>query len=159
MLTTAVLAGLSGCALVNGPVETFSGFRMDGSELLVAMPLCSGDSLESADVVVDSDKGDGFETLWSARGPRTAEARDGVFHVNSPHSFTTVTKQLSGALPGEFFVETRQGGKREYMTESGYVDLAQLKSVELADDEFVTYKGKVMTQAEINAQLPCNKKK
>ncbi|WP_307667693.1 hypothetical protein [Streptomyces sp. V2I9] len=139
-------------------METFAGFRVDGSDLVVAMPLCAGDSLESADVVVDSDEGDGFETLWSAREPRTADARDGVFHVNSPHSFTTVIKQSSGALPGEFFVETRQGGEREPVTESGYVDLAQLESVELGNGEFVTYQGKVMTRAEINAQLPCNKK-
>ncbi len=55
-------------------------------------------------------------------------------------------------------METRQGGKRETSTGSGYVDLAELKSVELADDEYVTYKGEVMTRAEINAQLPCNKK-
>ncbi|MFH8885362.1 hypothetical protein [Streptomyces californicus] len=158
MLSAAAVTGLSGCALTNGPVDTVAGFRMDGADVLVAMPLCSGDRVESAVVAVDSDQGDGFETLWSAREPRTDEARGGVFHVNSPRSFTTVTKELSGAPPGEFFVETQQGGKRKAATESGYVDLAELKSVELADGEFVTYKGEVMTRAEINAQLPCNQK-
>ncbi len=158
MLSAAAVAGLAGCALTDGPVDTVAGFRMDGADVLVAMPLCSGDRVESAVVVVDSEQGDGFETLWSAREPRTDQARDGVFHVNSPRSFITVTKESAGAPPGEFFVETRQGGKRETSTGSGYVDLAELKSVELADDEYVTYKGKVMTRAEINAQLPCNKK-
>ncbi|MFF2534708.1 hypothetical protein [Streptomyces cyaneofuscatus] len=108
---------------------------MEGTGLLAAMP------------------------LWSAREPSTAEARSGVFHVNSPSSFTTVTKPLSGTLPNTFYVQSQHLRAGEETTKSGYVDLGKLRSAELADGEFLTYKGAVMTRAEINAQLPCNKRK
>lgn len=158
LLAVAAIVALSSCTLTSGPVITYAGFRLDGSDLLVAMPLCSGDKVESAAVVVESGKGDGFETLWSAREPRSDEVRSGVFHVNSQRSFATVTKQLSGALPGEFYVETRQDRKGRIVTDSGYVDLSEIKSVELAGNEFVTHKGKIMTRDEINAQAYCGEK-
>jgi len=114
----------------------------------------------AAIVVPRKDKTvDDFETLWSAREPRTAEARGGVFQVNGPDSFATVTKELSGTLPDEFYVDTRQVRDGKEVSGSGYVDLAELDSAELRDDEFITHKGKIMTRTEINAQLPCDKRK
>ncbi|CAM5623654.1 hypothetical protein SCALM49S_06544 [Streptomyces californicus] len=142
--------------LLNSPIA-YAGFRMTGGDLVVAMPLCSGETVESAKIAVpskDEEKG-GFETLWSARGPRTAEARGGIFQGSAQRRGT---KDLSGALPDEFYVDTRQVRKDRTVNGSGYVDLAELESVDLADGEFVTHEGKVMTRAEINAQLPCNKK-
>ncbi|MEU8560294.1 hypothetical protein AB0C45_02255 [Streptomyces cyaneofuscatus] len=152
---------LASCVLGDAPPEKFSGFRMEGTGLLVAMPLCPGETVESAEIVVlrkDKKEG-GFETLWSAREPRTAEARGGVFQVNGPDSFATVTKELSGTLPDEFYVDTRQVRDGKEVNGSGYVDLTELDSAELRDDEFITHKDEVMTRTEINAQLPCNEEK
>ncbi|MGW6289582.1 hypothetical protein [Streptomyces sp. NPDC055107] len=151
---------LTSCHLTP-PTIMYAGFRMDGSELVVAMPVCRDETITGAAVYVrtEDEKKISFETLWSAREPRTAEARTGVFRVNSPRDFATVTEQLSGALPDEFYVETRQERKGEAGSASGYVDLAELKSADLADGEFVTYEGKIMTRAEINAQHPCNQRK
>lgn len=156
-VTAAVFSGLSGCVMTNGPVETPSGFRLDGSALVVAMPVCRDETITGSEIVVRGEGG--FETLWSAREPRTAQAREGVFQVNSPRDFATVTKELSGALPKTFYLELVHIRDGEETTRSGYVDLDKARSAELADGEFVTHKGKIMTRTEINAQLPCNEEK
>ncbi|MEW5542669.1 hypothetical protein AB1339_34110 [Streptomyces cyaneofuscatus] len=152
---------LASCVLGDAPPEKFSGFRMEGTALLAAMPLCPDETITGAAIVVPrkDETVDDFETLWSAREPSTAEARSGVFHVNSPSTFTTVTKPLSGTLPNTFYVQLQHLRAGEEATKSGYVDLGELRSAELADGEFLTYRGAVMTRAEINAQLPCNKRK
>ncbi|WP_411079094.1 hypothetical protein [Streptomyces sp. cmx-18-6] len=152
---------VTSCVLTNGPVITYSGFRMEGAGLLVAMPLCPGETVEGAEIKVarEDEEAGGFETLWSAREPRTAAVRGGVFQVNSPHGFARVTKELSGALPDEFYVDTRQVRNGEAVSGSGYVDLTELDSAELRDDEFITHKGEVMTRDEINAQAHCGEKK
>ncbi|MGW1201542.1 hypothetical protein [Streptomyces cyaneofuscatus] len=152
---------LASCVLGDAPPEKFSGFRMEGTGLLAAMPLCPDETITGAAIVVPrKDRtADGFETLWSAREPRTAEARGGVFQVNGPDSLATVTKELSGTLPDEFYVDTRQVRDGKEVNGSGYVDLTELDSAELRDDEFITHKGKVMTRDEINAQASCDKKK
>ncbi|MEV7844429.1 hypothetical protein [Streptomyces cyaneofuscatus] len=157
MVTAAVFSGLSGCVMTNGPVETPSGFRLDGSALVVAMPVCRDETITGSEIVVRGEGG--FETLWSAREPRTAQAREGVFQVNSPRDFVTVTKELSGSLPKTFYLELVHIRDGEEATRSGYVDLDKARSAGLADGEFVTHKGEVMTRAEINAQLSCNKKR
>ncbi|MFJ9305883.1 hypothetical protein [Streptomyces cyaneofuscatus] len=125
------------------------------------MPLCPDETITGAAIVVPrKDKTvDDFETLWSAREPSTAEARGGVFHVNGPDSFVTVTKELSGTLPDEFYLDTRQVRDGKEVSGSGYVDLTELDSAELGDNEFITHKGKVMTRDEINAQAYCGGKK
>ncbi|MGK3091708.1 hypothetical protein ACG93S_17900 [Streptomyces sp. WAC01490] len=160
LLVGVAMVALSSCIPPNAPI-TYSGFRMEGAGLLVAMPLCPGETVESAEIVVPrkDKKESGFETLWSAREPRTAEARGGVFQVNGPHSFVTVTKELSGTLPDEFYVDTRQVRDGKEVSGSGYVDLTELDSAELGDNEFITHKGKVMTRDEINAQAYCGGKK
>ncbi len=157
VLTVAAFSGLSGCVLTNGPVETPSGFRLDGSDLVVAMPVCRDETITGAEIAIRGESG--FQTIWSARGPRTAEARAGVFRVNSPRDFATVTKELSSPLPDRFYLDLVHIRDGEETTRSGHVDLKKARSAELADGEFVTHKGKVLTQAEINAQLSCNKKK
>ncbi|MFF3993448.1 hypothetical protein ACFYX8_09070 [Streptomyces cyaneofuscatus] len=160
LLVGVAMVALSSCIPPNAPI-TYSGFRMEGAGLLVAMPLCPGETVESAEIVVPrkDKKESGFETLWSAREPRTAEARGGVFQVNGPDSFARVTKELSGTLPDEFYVDTRQVRDGKEVNGSGYVDLTELDSAELRDDEFITHKGKVMTRDEINAQAYCGGKK
>lgn len=97
-----------------------------------------------------------MERTWASYG---RGAHRGVFRVNGPRSFARVAKELSGALPDEFRVETRQERKGGAGGGSGYVDLAELKSADLADGEFVTHEGEIMTRAEINAQHPCNQRK
>lgn len=157
VLTVAAFSGLSGCVLTNGPVETPSGFRLDGSDLVVAMPVCRDETITGAEIVIRGEGG--FKTIWSARGPRTAEARAGIFRVNSPRDFATVTKKLSGPLPNRFYLDLVHARDGKETTRSGHVDLKKARLAELADGEFVTHKGEITTRDEINAQLSCNKKK
>ncbi|MFJ8871305.1 hypothetical protein ACIRD6_36840 [Streptomyces sp. NPDC102473] len=160
-LSVASVAGLSSCALTNEPVPMDFGYRMEGGELVVAAPLCPAENIYGAviETAVDGEgRNDGFETLWSASGPRSPQVSRGVFVVDSTRSFTTQEKPRSKPLPKLFYVATRTGSAGEVKEAgSGTVDLGQLKSAELADDEFLTYEGKVMTREEINAQRTCPK--
>lgn len=52
VLTVAAFSGLSGCVLTNGPVETPSGFRLDGSDLVVAMPVCRDETITGAEIAI-----------------------------------------------------------------------------------------------------------
>ncbi|MCX5412564.1 hypothetical protein [Streptomyces sp. NBC_00059] len=140
-------------------MPTDFGYRMERGELVVAAPLCPSEKVFGAESYISVDgegDGDGFTRLWRATDPRSPEAAAGVFTVNTDKSFGTVEKPMSVAQPQKFYVAVRQSGDADY-SRTDYVDLSRLKSAELADDEFVTYEGKVMTREEINAQRTCSK--
>lgn len=161
LISLVAVTTLSSCVLTNGPEPMSFGFRMEGGKIAVAVPLCPSDAVFGAESYVSVDgegDGDGFRELWSASGPRSPEVGRGVFFVNSDQSFSTVEKPLSTTPPNRFYVDTREGTEGQ-VKESGssFVDLRKLKSAELADDEYMTWSGKVMTRKEINAQRRCNK--
>ncbi|MFI8963688.1 hypothetical protein ACIGO8_16420 [Streptomyces sp. NPDC053493] len=144
---------------VEAPDPPDFGFRWAGGGLVVAAPLCPSESVDQARVSVPSaadGRGDGFDTLWSAGGPVTDEARGGTFSVGSSTSFRNVEKPLSGALPDEFYVEIRLAEPgRTAEGRDGTVDLTKLKGTRLRDGEFMTWTGKVLTRGQLDAQLRC----
>ncbi|MFF3322716.1 hypothetical protein [Streptomyces sp. NPDC002889] len=157
MLPLIVLATVSSCALTNGPVPMDFGYRMEGGHLVVVRPSCPSETVLGATVAVSVEgdgRGDGFESLWSASDPTSGEVRGGLFVVGGAGSFKTERKPLPGKLPDEFYVEAwlDEGGQN---TDSGSVDLTKLRSAKLADDEYMTWSGKVMTRDQINAQRKC----
>ncbi|WP_327683707.1 hypothetical protein [Streptomyces sp. NBC_00467] len=133
---------------------------MDGGTVTVAYPICPDEAVAGAlvSVRVDGDgRGDGFETLWSADGPVSAEAREGVFRVGSPQSFRDEGAKLVGRLPVHFSVETRtvvDGQAQDGY--AGVVDLAKARGKRLAEGEYVTWEGKVLTRDQINDQRRCD---
>ncbi|MCX5412563.1 hypothetical protein [Streptomyces sp. NBC_00059] len=127
--------------------------------MTVAVPLCPSETVFDAESYISVEgegDGDGFTRLWRASDPQSPEVAAGVFSVNTGKSFGTIEKPLSVAQPQKFYVAVRHTADAE-QSRSGYVDLSRLKSAELADDEFMTYEGKVMTREEINAQRTCSK--
>ncbi|MFJ6634225.1 hypothetical protein ACIQMR_22980 [Streptomyces sp. NPDC091376] len=127
--------------------------------MVIAYPRCPSESVVGALVsvtAVGKGRGDGFETLWSARGPASAQVREGLFFIGSARSFAEEEKLLAGRLPDEFFVETQVlvDGHAEDGRDSP-IDLAEVRSAQLADDEYVTWDGRVMTRGQINAQRKC----
>ncbi|WP_406395283.1 hypothetical protein [Streptomyces sp. NBC_00887] len=161
LISLVAVTTLSSCQLADGPVPMEFGYRMEGGEIAVAAPLCPTGRIHGARIEIGVDgegRGDGFETLWSASGPRSPEVRLGVFFVDSMSSFDTQEQPRSKPLPKVFYVSTRTGSAGKVTeADSGSVDLSRLKSAKLGDDEFLTYGGKVMTRKEINAQRRCKK--
>ncbi|MFD6420372.1 hypothetical protein [Streptomyces sp. NPDC060198] len=144
------------------PNPPVNGYRMEDGELVVLMPLCPGASVQAAEVVVrvkGEGRGDGFETLWAATGPRTKEARAGAFTVGSARSFATETKPVARALPNAYYVSVRYAADDRGTVEhdDGEVDVSRLRSATLGPDEYMTERGKVMTRAQIGEQLACGR--
>lgn len=134
--------------------------------MVISYPRCPSEELVGATFYVSSEaegQADGvddlFETKWSARRPASAEVRDGVFFIGSARSFTDEEKPLAGRLPDEFYVETHVvvDGHPEHGRDSS-VDLAEVRAAQLADDEYVTWEGKVVTRDQIDAQRKCGVK-
>ncbi|MDF6021110.1 hypothetical protein [Streptomyces sp. JH34] len=159
LLPLGAVAGLSSCVLTNAPVAMDFGYRLEGGDILIAVPLCPAETVHGARIETGVDgegRGDGFETLWSASGPRSPEVSRGVFFVDGVRSFTTQEEPRSKPLPKVFYVSTRTASAGEVEEAgSGSVDLGGLKSVTLGEDEFLTYRGRIMTREEINAQRTC----
>ncbi|MFJ8871419.1 hypothetical protein ACIRD6_37440 [Streptomyces sp. NPDC102473] len=127
--------------------------------MTVAVPLCPSEAVFGAESYISVEgegDGGGFTRLWRATDPRSPEVAAGVFSVNTGRSFGTIEKPMAVAQPQKFYVAVRQSGDVDY-SRTDYVDMARLKSAELADDEFLTCKGKVMTRDKINAQRTCPK--
>ncbi|WP_327683709.1 hypothetical protein [Streptomyces sp. NBC_00467] len=154
-----VVGALTACTL-RAPDPPDFGVRIDGGEVVVAYPICPGESVSGALVSVNVDgdgRGDGFETLWSASGPASPEVRGGVFGVGSERSFRDEEKALVRLLPDSFFVETtvvRDGRTEE--GDDGAIDLAKVRGKRLADGQYVTWEGKALTPDQINAQRECD---
>ncbi|MFD7232215.1 hypothetical protein [Streptomyces sp. NPDC059881] len=131
--------------------------------MVIAYPRCPSEEVVGATIYVSSEgegQADGvddfFETKWSARHPASAEVRDGVFFIGSARSFTDLEKPLVGRLPDEFFVDAQVvvDGHAVDARDSP-IDLAEVRGAQLADDECLTWEGKVMTRDQIDAQRKC----
>ncbi|MFJ3904053.1 hypothetical protein [Streptomyces sp. NPDC090025] len=153
---------LSACVLGPAPDPPDFGYRMRGDTLVVAAPRCASETVTSALVSVwvgEDGQRDGFDILWSARGLRMEEAREGVFPVAGPGaaaSYADVDKPLSGELPQEFFVEVQFAGAGS-ADRDGTVDLRKLRGARLGEGEFMTWTGAVLTREQIDAQLKCRR--
>ncbi|MFI6892646.1 hypothetical protein ACIBM4_00830 [Streptomyces sp. NPDC050256] len=159
VMPVAVVSSLASCVLTNGPVTMHFGFRMEGDALVVAYPICPSESVYGAKIVVSvggAGDGDGFETKWSANGPRSGEVRRGLFVAGSDVSFAKETKPLAGRLPDGFYVGLQLGTPGHPVEgNDDWVDLPALRSAKLADDQYWVYRNKPMTRAQINAQRSC----
>ncbi|MFI0928323.1 hypothetical protein ACH4TP_31040 [Streptomyces sp. NPDC021012] len=160
---TATLPLASACTLTGpGPHQIDFGFRLDGAgNVIVAYPLCATNEIAGASVYVDvpgeGEDGNGFTTLWSATGPKTKEAKRGVFTVGTSADFAKETRPLKARLPEDgFYVSVKElsGGKQEDGRDHWVVP-SLLKGKKPAADEWSTDKGKVLTRDEINSQAYC----
>lgn len=159
VLPTAAVVSLSSCTVTNGPTPMRFGFRAQGDDIVVAAPLCASESVFGAEIRVGVDgagDGDGFRTLWQASGPRTEAVRRGVFVVGNTRSFGEERTHVEKPLPGGFYVGLVMGTRdRQTEGDAGWVDVPEMRSAKLGDDEYWTYKQGVMTRAQINAQRTC----
>ncbi|MFI2734606.1 hypothetical protein [Streptomyces sp. NPDC018711] len=162
---TATLPLASACTLTGpAPGRLDFGFRLDGAgNVIVAYPLCAANEIAGASIYVNApgkgEDGDGFTTLWSATGPRTEEAKRGVFTVGTSADFAKETRPLKARLPEDgFYVSVKElsGGKQEDGRDHWVVP-SLLKGKKPAADEWSTDKGKVLTRDEINSQAYCEK--
>ncbi|MGW2116945.1 hypothetical protein [Streptomyces zhihengii] len=153
-----LVVGLSACTLT-APDTAEYGFGIRGGDVVIAYPLCPFEAIHGASIAIDTAEesdGDGFETIWGARGPRTDAARLGEFTVGSDRSFAAEGKKLVGDLPDEFYVEPLVLTEGEVgVGMGGTVDLRKVRGAELGPGEYMTWSGEVMTRAEINAQRRC----
>ncbi|MCX5400746.1 hypothetical protein [Streptomyces sp. NBC_00102] len=156
----AAMAVVTACT-IPGPTPPIAGFRLEGAELMIVMPVCPGAVVREAEAVVrvkGEGRGDGFKTLWKAVRPKVPEARRGVFAVGSARDFASEVMPVAGKLPNAYYVSVRfETAVHGYSGQDGEVDLSRLPSVTLGPDEYMTQRGKVMTRAQIEAQLPCGR--
>ncbi|MGW6967479.1 hypothetical protein ACWGET_25920 [Streptomyces zaomyceticus] len=152
---------LAGCVVGPAPRQVDFGFRLDGSgSVVVAYPLCAAHEIAGASIYVDvkgkGEDGNGFTTLWSAKGPTTGEVKRGVFAVGAKSGFRQEPRPLKAPLPDGFYVAVTElvAGKEEN-GQDHWVTPSRLKGRQLAPGEFLTEKGEVMTRDEINAQAHC----
>ena len=150
----AAIAVTAGCHTQAPNPPDFGYARSPEGGLVVAYPICPGDTVSGAEIYADDDD---FTTLWKAHGARSAEAAQGLFEVGSDAGFAEEEQPLRGALPDGFYVTVfEKADGKEADGRDGWIDLSRLKGARLGKGEFMTYTGKVMTRADVNAQLSCS---
>jgi len=149
---------LSACTYP-GPNPAKFGYRKaQGGGIVVAYPLCPGDTVYGAKISVRVNERDfDFKTLWQAEEPASKRVEAGTFSVGTGESFHMVKRALKGKPPSGFYVEVveiRDG--KQVDGRDGWIDLKRLTSASLKSDEFMTHEGEVMTRHQIDAQLNCH---
>jgi hypothetical protein len=149
----AAIAVSAGCHTQAPNPPDFGYARSPEGGLVVAYPVCPGTTVSGAEVYADDDD---FTTLWKAGGPRSPEVAQGLFEVGSDAGFVREEVPLRGELPEGFYVSVfeKADGKGDDGRD-GWIDLSRLDGARLGEGEFMTHTGKVMTRADIDAQLTC----
>ncbi|MFH8799814.1 hypothetical protein ACH4F6_09515 [Streptomyces sp. NPDC017936] len=149
----AAIAVTTGCHTQAPDPPDFGYARSPGGGLVVAYPICPGTTVSGAEIYADDDD---FTTLWKAGGPRSPDVAQGLFEVGNDVSFGVQTRPLRGELPDGFYVSvSERAAGEEADGRDGWIDLSRLEGARLGKDEFMTYTGKAMTRADVNAQLRC----
>ncbi|CAL9643157.1 hypothetical protein [Streptomyces sp. Tu 3180] len=150
----AVIAVTAGCHTQAPNPPDFGYARGPEGGLVIAYPICPGDTVSGAEIYADDDD---FTTLWKARGPRSAETAQGFFDLGSDADFAKEEQPLRGKLPDGFYVTVfEEADGKEEEGRDGWIDLSRLEGARLGEGEFMTHTGKVMTRTDINAQLSCS---
>ncbi|MGV9454436.1 hypothetical protein [Streptomyces sp. NPDC003635] len=148
-----VAFAITACHVVPPNPPDFGYARASDGSLVVAYPLCPGDRVTGAEIAVLDD---GFTTLWKATGPRSPDVGQGLFAIGDNTAFAQEVHPLRGALPEGFYVSVFEVVNGKAVDgRDGWIDLSRLRNIHLDAGEFMTHTGKVMTRADINAQLPC----